>query len=140
MSAREAFARIVYEDPAMNDLGYVQENVFAANSVQTPVQEKQFIVVMDEGADRAFGTTGAVAVTYWVHKSRKLGTDYAPIDLALMRLRELLVGAMHYAGSDGWVLAGASWVDQSRDLSDEAFDTITKFTTFRAAVRSVVTE
>jgi hypothetical protein len=139
VSARAAFARIVYEDQAMNDLGFFQSNVFTSNSVDTPKDLNEFIVIVDGGADKAFGTTGATVVTYWVHRSRRAGVDYGPIDLALMRLREILVDVQHFAGGDGWVLSGASWVDQSPDLDDEAFNTITKFVTFRAAVRNVVT-
>lgn len=122
----------------MNDLGFFQENVYGSNSVDSPT-DKMFIVISSEGASKAFGTTGVDLVTYWVHQKKILGIDYATVDLALFRLRELLVGAQHFQGGDGWSLTGASWVDQSRDLADEAFQTITKFTTFRVASRNIVT-
>jgi hypothetical protein len=138
VSAREAFARLVYEDQAMNDLGFLQANVFTMNSVDTPKDLNQFIVIADSGSEKAFGTTGATVVTYWVHRSKRLGIDYGQIDLALIRLRELLVDVQHFGGSDGWVLSCASWVDQSGDLQDDGFSTITKFATFRAAVRNIV--
>lgn len=140
MTARAALAEILYTDQAMEDLGYSSANVFSSNAVDTPTQLKQFIVITDEGTEKTFGTTGPVTVNYWVHLSRQLGADYSDIDLALLRIRELLVGAVQYAGTDGWVLTGASWVDQSRDLSDDVFNTITKFTTFRAAMRNMITE
>jgi hypothetical protein len=45
----------------------------------------------------------------------------------------------HFVGSDGYVLSAASWIDRSRDLTDDAYNTLTKYSTFRAVTRSVVT-
>mgnify|MGYP003576755031 CR=1 FL=1 len=139
MIARAAYARLVYEDAAMTGLGFTQARVFASNSVDTPERDQPFIVINVDLAEKAFAGTGAEIVSFWVHWARSKGRDYATIDNALLRIKELMLAAQQFAGDDGWVLAAGSWIDTSRDLTDEAYDTLVKYITFRAAVRSVVT-
>ena len=52
MTAREALARVVYEDVAMNGLGFTSDNVFASNSVTNPENFSNFIVIMDDGTQK----------------------------------------------------------------------------------------
>jgi hypothetical protein len=138
MSSRAAFAQIVYQDPAMQGLGFIEGRVWASNALDTPSPNTPFIIISSEGKEKAFGVVGVDLVTYWVHLPRNVVRDYGIIDLALDRIEELLLSAVHFVGEDGYVLSGASWVDRSRDLIDESFNTITKYSTFRAATRSVV--
>lgn len=139
MTAREAFSRLVYEDAVMIDLGFIQDRVWAANAVDTPDPENVFMVIRSEGSEKQFGSVGRETITYWVHVPKAKSRDYWVIDEAIDRLKYLLATAQHFAGSDGYVLTGATWLDTSRDLTDDAFNTITKFATFAAAVRNVVT-
>lgn len=139
MTAREALARIIYEDAAMNELGFTQARTFAANSVDSPEQDQPFIVVNTDFTEKAFGGVGSTTVSYWVHWPRAKGRDYSTIDNALIRIKEILLDAEHVAGSDGWILTAASWIDTSRDLVDESYNTLTKYITFRVANRSAVT-
>lgn len=139
MTAREALARIVYEDATMQELGFVQSRVYAAGSVDTPDTEEVFIIIRVEPQEKAFGNVGATAVSYWVHLPKNKSRDYRVIDAAIDRLKELLAEITHYAGSDGWVLSAATWLDTSRDLTDDAFNTLTRNVTFRVAAHFMVT-
>lgn len=139
MTARAAFARLVYEDETMQGLGFIQERVFAANAADTPGQSEPFIVITSEGIEKSFGSVGPTLVSFWVHIPTSIGRDYWIIDEALDRIKILMLDVTHLAGSDGYVLTGASWVDTSRDLADDGYNTLTKYSTFRAACHSMVT-
>lgn len=139
MTAREAYARLVYEDAEMQGLGFVQDRVWASNALDTPPRTYPFIVINVDLQQKVFGTTGADTVSYWVHIPKEMGRDYALIDLALEQIKSLMTNVVHLAGSDGWSLTGGTWVDTSSDLTDEAFNTLVKFITFRAATRSLIT-
>jgi len=136
--SRAAFAQIVYEDAAMQGLGFIESRVWQANALDTPPRDTPFVIISSEGREKAFGNVGSDLVSYWVHIPKTVMRDYGIVDLALDRIEELLVATAHFVGEDGYVLTGASWVDRSRDLIDESFNTLTKYSTFRAATRSVV--
>lgn len=139
MTAREAYARLVYEDSQMQALGFVQERVWASNALDTPPREHPFIVINVDLTEKVFGTTGVETVSYWVHLPKDKGRDYSVIDLAIEQIKMLMSEVMHLAGADGWSLTAGTWVDTSRDLTDDGFNTIVKYVTFRTATRSLVT-
>lgn len=139
MTSRAAYAMIVYGDAEMNSLGFDSSNVFAANAATSVDKDRPFIVIVSQGTEKSFGITGVDLIEYWVHQPKNIALDYSLLDNALTRIRELLVEVVHFSGSDGWTLSGASWVDTSRDLTDDAMNTLTKFSTFRVASRNVVT-
>jgi hypothetical protein len=140
MTAREAYARLVYEDAAMQGLGFIQDRVWASNAVDTPApRDNPFIVINVDLQESVFGTVSKDTVSYWVHMPREMGLDYSIIDLALEQIKALVTNVTHLAGSDGWSLTGGKWIDTSRDLVDEAFNTLVRYSTFTAATRSLVT-
>lgn len=139
MTAREAYARLVYDNAEMQALGFVQDRVWASNALDTPDREGPFIVINVDLTEKVFGTTGVETVSYWVHIPKEKGRDYSLIDLAIEQIKALMVEVVHLAGSDGWSLTAGTWVDTSRDLIDDGFNTIVKYVTFRTATRSLVT-
>lgn len=141
MTARAAYARLVYEDAQMQGLGYIQDRIWQSNALDTPTKhpENPFIVVSVDQEEKIFGTTGAETMSYWVHMPRTKMRDYGIIDLAIEQIKSLMANVAHLVGDDGWSLTSASWVDTSRDLTDDTFNTLVKFVTFRTATRSVVT-
>jgi hypothetical protein len=139
MTAREAYARLVYEDATMQSLGFVQDRVWASNALDTPPRTHPFIVINSDGDEKVFGTTGRDTVSYWVHVPKEMSGDYNLIDLAIEQIKMLMEEVVHLVGNDGWSLTSATWIDTSRDLTDDAFNTIVKFVTFQAATRSLVT-
>lgn len=139
MTAREALARLVYEDAAMQGLGFTEARVWASGALDTPDREGPFIVINVDLQEKVFGTTSRDTVSYWVHLPKEKGRDYNLIDLAIEQLKSLMANVVHLAGSDGWSLTAGTWVDTSRDLSDDAFHTLVKYVTFTVATRSLVT-
>jgi hypothetical protein len=139
MTAREAYARLVYEDSAMQGLGFTQARVWASNALDTPDRSGPFIVINVDQQEKIFGMTGPTTVSYWVHVPREISRDYNLIDLAIEQIKALMENVTHLTGSDGWSLAAGTWIDTSRDLTDDAFSTIVKYVTFRTATRSLVT-
>jgi hypothetical protein len=139
MTARHSLARLVYEDAEMNALGYTQPRVYAANSLDTPNPDEPFVVINEDLQQKAFGTTGVDTVSYWFHLPRGKTRDYNIINLAIEQLKMLMAEVVHLPGEDGWSLTAGTWVDTSRDLTDDVFNTIVKYVTFRVASRSFVT-
>jgi len=139
MTARGALRRLLYTDSEMLGLGFIADRIYAANSADSPDTDEPFIVIRHELSEKAFTTFGVDIVSFWVHLPRKVTTDYASIDNALDRIKTLVVNAEQYPGDDGWVLTAGSYVDTSGDLVDEAYNTITKNSTFRVAAHSMVT-
>lgn len=139
MTAREAYARLVYDDPDMQSMGWIQDRVWQANALDTPGPDAPFVVINIDLDEKVFGTTGVETVSYWFHIPRTRVRDYAPIDLAIEKLKSNMAEVAHLAGSDGWSLTSGTWMDTSRDLTDPSFNTITKYVTFRTATRSLIT-
>lgn len=139
MTAREAYAKLIYQDPEMQGLGFIQSRVWASNALDSPPRDAPFIVINVDGKEKSFENTGIETVSYWVHIPLEMGRDYSIIDLAIEQIKELMLNVVHLTGTDGWSLTGGTWVDTSRDLLDEAFNTLVKYVTFRTATHSIVT-
>jgi hypothetical protein len=139
MTAREAFARLAYEDAGLNALGFTEERVWQSNAIDSPYPNTPFIVVSVDLEEQIFGTTGPVTMSYWVHVPRAVVRDYGIIDLAIAQLKDLMRNLEPKVGSDGWILTGGKWVDTSRDLTDPTFNTLVRYVTFRCAAHNIVT-
>lgn len=139
MTARESYARLVYEDPVMQGLGFIQDRVWASNALDTPPRDSPFIVINVDLTEKIFSTVGRDTVSYWVHIPQDMGRDYSVIDLAIEQIKMLMANVVHLAGTDGWSLTGGTWIDTSRDLTDDAFKTLVRYVTFTTATRSLVT-
>lgn len=139
MTARHALARLVYEDSVMQGLGFIQERVWASNALDTPARDHPFIVINIDLQEKAFGTTSRDTISYWVHIPKEISQDYNIIDLAIEQIKMLMENVTHLTGTDGWSLTAGTWIDTSRDLTDEILNTIVRFATFGVASRSLVT-
>lgn len=139
MTARESYARLIYEDPVMQGLGFIQDRVWASNALDTPPRENPFIVVNIDVTEKIFGAVGRDTVSYWVHLPRDKNRDYSIIDLSIEQIKILMMNVVHLVGTDGWSLTGGTWIDTSRDLTDDALNTLTRYITFTTATRSLVT-
>lgn len=139
MTAREAYARLAYEDAELNMLGFTQERVWQPNALDTPEPDAPFIVINVDFEEKMFGRTGVETISYWIHLPRSRYRDYSIIDLAIEQLKMNMENVVHLVGTDGWSLTGGTWQDTSRDLTDPSFNTIVKYVTFRCSSRSLVT-
>jgi hypothetical protein len=86
-----------------------------------------------------FALVGAWAMEVWLYQPYEFGKDYGVLDVAAVRIRELMTTAEQLAGADGWTLNGAEWESDSPDLSDDAFQALMKFSRFRVSARQMVT-
>lgn len=133
MNARAAVHQLLSSDAMLATLGV--EGVFAANSADSEDVAGLgcFLVVRWEDSLRAFGTRAQVPLVVWAHDH---GRDYGQrIQPALERVKDLLGGAVHLAGADGFTLTLAEWQGDSGDLFDDGYNTITRYSTFGAVSR-----
>ena len=133
MPARAAVQQLVALDPVLGNGpgGIGVENVYAANSVDTP-PEQLFIIIKWEPTTVVFKTTGTDRISVWVHDKDR---DYTRIGQALERLKTILTDAVHVSGEDGWVLTTAEWRGESPDLYDGGYETVTRFAEFDVVSR-----
>lgn len=118
----------------LRDLGF--ETAYGSNAVDTPTEE-MFLIVRWEDQTPQFGNRGPQRLTVWAHSKDR---DYSPIDLALGVVKDLLGGATHLAGADGWILTQADWRGDSQDLYDDGFGTITRNSGFDVVSRYATTQ
>lgn len=140
MTARAAVATLLGADPGLAGLGLAPELVYAANATDTPPADGPlFLVVRFGGRTRAMPGHGWWDLTTWVHQPRALTRDYGVIDEALTRIQEVLTAAEHVAGADGWILTAATWWGDGPEMIDDGYDTLTRYSSYRAACRPLVT-
>lgn len=140
MAARAAVATLLGNDVGLQGLGLTPTMVFAANAVDSPPPDGPLFIVIRFGQrGRAFVGVGAYDLTLWVHQPRSMTRDYAVIDEALLRMQEIFSTAEHVSGADGWILTSAAWWSDSAELFDDGYETIARYSTYRAACRPLVT-
>ena len=133
MNARAAVQQLLSSDAMLATLGV--EGVFAANTADTEDVADMgcFLVVRWEDSLRAFGNRATVPLVVWAHDH---GRDYNQrIQPALERVKDVLQGAFHTAGVDGFTLTCATWQGDSGDLFDDGYNTIARYSTFQAVSR-----
>lgn len=133
MAARAALHSLIALDPKLGDdpEGIGVQNVYAANSVDTP-PESLFIIIKWEPSELAFKSVGYDRVSIWVHDTNR---DYGRINEVLRRLKELLPDTVHREGEDGWTLTTAEWRSEGPDLFDSGYNTVTRYTEFTVISR-----
>jgi len=136
MAARAAVIKLQAEDEQMQLLGITADRIFGSNSTDTPVRNGLFSVhKWAENTKRGGLTTYTVSI--WFHMPKDREKDYGKIDLAILRMKELMKEAEHVVGADGWVLVAASWISDSPDYPDDGYNTLTRYTQFRCACRNI---
>lgn len=135
MAARAAVVSLIATDPQMNMLGIDEEVVFGSNATDTPRRDRMFVVNKWDEVTSSGGLPVYVA-TIWFHVPRDMERDYGKIDVAILRMKEIMRSAEQVAGADGWVLAAATWVADSPDFPDDGYNSLTRYTQFRCACRN----
>jgi hypothetical protein len=129
MAARAAVHALLAGDSGLQDLGVGA--VYAAESVDTP-QEDCFLVIRWSPSTWVYKGKATDAFTVWAHDVEH---DFGRITDVLKRVKDLLDGATHLAGADGWTLTQADWRGEGPDLRDEGYGTRTRYADFQAATR-----
>lgn len=94
------------------------------------VPEQGFFLVLrwEETLDTPVGQVEVLTV--WSHRPRAEGIDYELHRQVLERCKNLLLSAVHLAGSDGKVMTQAKFRGMGPDNVDEGYDTTTKYAVF----------
>lgn len=133
MAPRAAVQALLEEEIALGGvlavLGFT--SVSASNSLDTPADEK-FVVTRWEDQAVQFSRHGPQRLTVWFHTREQ---DYADIDKAMERVKDVLEDAIHVPGVDGWTLTTADWRGDSQDLIDDGFGTLTRNSGFDVVSR-----
>lgn len=129
MAARAAVQTLLEADEALQGLGVGA--VYAADSVDTP-GEDCFLVIRWQPSTWIFKGKATDRFTVWAHDVEH---DYGRIQDVLERVKTILDGAFHVAGDDGWVLTQADWRGEGPDLTDQGYNTRTRYADFQAVSR-----
>ena len=129
---RAAVQALVSEDSVLGMLGV--EGVYGSNSADSPA-ESLFIVLHWESTTKAFGSRGPTTLTCWVHDKNR---DYARVDKVIVRLKEILLDAVHVSGADGVTLTSCTWAGDSDDLVDDGYNTVTRTVAFETSSRATL--
>jgi hypothetical protein len=129
MSARAAVHALLEEDETLETLGV--QAVYAADTVDTPTEDC-FLIIRWQPTVWSYKGHGPGGFFVWAHDTEH---DFGRITNVLKRVRELLDGASHLEGEDGWTLTQANWRSEGPDLTDPGYDTRTRYAEFRAVSR-----
>lgn len=96
-----------------------------------------FIILRWEEVSTNPGVSSVTRVlTVWAHYPAESSTDYSKIDSILLRVKKILVGMEHVSGQDGYTVTCVDYNGESSDLKDDAFNTISRNSTFRVLSRA----
>lgn len=121
----------------MISYGLTAAQLFSSDSYDPGTRDSRWAVIRWLDSSRSFGLLAAKPMEVWIYQPVEMGRDYGVIDLAIVRVKELLSEAEQVAGVDGWTLSGATWESDSADLRDEGFNALTRFSRFRVAGRPI---
>lgn len=136
MAARAALVSLITTDPQMNMLGIEETDVFGGNATDSPPRNKMFVVCRWEEVSQSAMQSNYLA-SVWFHVPKEMERDYGKIDVAVMRMKELMRTVEHRNGSDGWSLVAASWTGDSPDQYDDGYNSLNRYTQFRCACRNI---
>lgn len=136
MAARAALTTLISTDPQMNMLGIEASDVFGANATDTPARNRMFVVCRWEEVSKS-AMMSVYTASVWFHIPKDMERDYGKVDLAILRMKELMKSVEHRIGSDGWSLVSASWTGDSPDQYDDGYNSLNRYTQFRCACRNI---
>lgn|SRR5882757_1400302 len=137
MSARAAIASLLGTDSQMNMLDIDETVIYASNATDSPDRTRMFLVVRFEEVGKSFPGVGPSRVAIWFHVPKEKEQDYGKLDLLMLRTKELMQSVEHRDGADGWRLTAPTWDGDSGDLFDDGYNTLTRYSTYRCAVRNL---
>lgn len=121
---RAAIARLLWNDQAMNNLGFRRDSTFAGD-VDTP-EPRPYLVLRWGETSAGVDVSRRRVLTVWIHDKPN---DYTTIDNAIKRIRQLFEAVAGLRTENGWVTA-VDWLTDSEDLTDDGTNTICRNTTY----------
>lgn len=74
-------------------------------------------------------------VTFWVHLYREDTTDFSRLDRILDILDDIYLNMVHVQGTDGYTVTTVESAGRSRDMRDDAYQTICRSVSYRILSR-----
>lgn len=137
--SRAAIYTALTTDPQLIALGIGPDEVFVNHALDTPPRDGKFVIIRwaEHNPRGALGKhkRGPRNMVVWAHIPREESLDHADLDPILNRIREVLEGLTHVAGSDGYTVTMVTWTGDSADLTDIGYDTIVRNAGFEVLSR-----
>lgn len=137
MAPRAAVRTLLGTDPELISYDFAVSRLFSSDSADTLTRDKRWGVIRWLDRAKSFGAVGSRLVEVWLYQPREMGRDYGVLDVAIVRIEELMTQAEQVPGADGWTMSGATLEMSSADLTDETINALVKFVRFRVAGRPV---
>lgn len=84
-------------------------------------------------------TRGFKSLTIWVHIYRELSTDFTRIGDIIDIIDDILTNMIHVDGADGHTVSMVEKAGRSRDMRDDAYQTICQSASYRVLSRETAT-
>lgn len=134
--SRQAVYAALNLDSELHSLGIPQGNVFPNWSMDgSPTRDALFLILRWEENPIVGIFSGPRILTVWAHCPRNIATDFAVLDLILRRVKTILTSMEHVAGTDGYTVTTIRATGEGGDLTDPAYDTITRNSAFQVLFR-----
>lgn len=134
---RVALMELLSTDATINALGINASHIWPNFALDiSPRQDGIFLILRWGGVNSRFGDPGgARSVKVWAYQAIQLGTDYGDIDKVLAAVTDVMIGTIHYEGTDGSSITTADFRGLSEDLRDQGYDAIARNAEFTVLCR-----
>ena len=134
--SRAAIYDAILADPTITGLGFDKSSVLVNyNGDQRPADTMFIILTWGNEAEGLRGDDVFMVplknLTIWVHMYRQFSTDFVRIDSVFDILDGILASMIEVTGADGVTLSQAIPGIRSRDLRDDAYQTLCRSSSYR---------
>jgi hypothetical protein len=135
--SRAAVLDTILADPGLIALGFNDTNVKVNyDSNQRPSDTMFMVLHWDQEQP---GLRGDDTIVYkpfknliiWIHVYKEFSTDFIRIDNVIDILDSIMTSMIHVDGADGYTVSLAEVGQRSRDLRDDAYQTICRSASYR---------
>lgn len=146
--SRAAVFTALTTDPDLIEMGIDEDHVFPNYSMDGRPSDGKFLILRwEESTFNSQTYTGMRngmkraprVLTVWAHQPLEISNDFGEIDEILSRVEDVLSELEHVAGADGYTVTCVQPNGKSRDLKDDAFNTICRTSTFGVLSRKTET-
>lgn len=142
--SRAAIYDALLADQRMIDLGIDRDSFLVNYDSEVRPVDRTFIIMgwaNDEvglRGDDIFTRKTKIA-SFWVHILKEDSTDFGRIDAILNILDDIYLPMIHVDGQDGQTVTCVEFAGRSRDMQDDAYQTICRSTSYRILTRDTAT-
>lgn len=126
-------------DPYLGNI-VAPENIivnYSQDGRPSTLEPGAFLILRWEEANPNNGNTSVTrTLTVWAHYPAEKSTDYSRLDEILESVRIILTRMEHEDGLDGYTVTCIEHQGDSSDLKDDAFNTISRNSTFKVLSRA----